>query len=95
MVGGNAGNVRFSGFAGLFGANELGASDNKMTSILPRKLETDILEMYPFMKQHFTAPIWYRDMDSSAGHKDNFSAQGEIESWIGAFDWEWKSITHD
>lgn len=95
VVGGNAGNVRFSGFAGLFGANELGASDNKMTSILPRKLETDILEMYSFMKQHFTAPIWYRDMDSSAGHKDNFSAQGEIESWIGAFDWEWKSITHD
>ena len=95
VAGGNAGATRFAGFAGIFGAIELGASDNKMTSIRPRSLETDTTAMYPLMEQNFYAPVWYRDIDSSVEHKDNFSAQGEIESWIGAFDWQWKSITHD
>lgn len=90
VAGANLGANKFDGFAGFFGASEAGASDLNMRAIYPRDSESDVYAMYRLAEKSFVAPLWYRGND-----KVDFSAKGEIESWIGAFDWEWKSITHD
>lgn len=93
FVGTNDGSQRFYNWGGLWYASSVGAPDDYMTQISPE--DGDEWGLYELASKSFLAPVWCRDFATSFEPYQNFTAQGEIESWIGAFDWAFKAIAHN
>lgn len=93
LVGVNSGDSKFSNWAGLYTADRSGASDGEMHKVTPE--DGDVWGLYEIGTKAFTLPVWCRDFESSYLPYEDYSAQGEIESYIGAFNWAWKAIAHN
>lgn len=93
FVGTNEGSQQFYNWGGLWYANTAGAADNYMYQLSPE--DGDDWGLYELASKSFSVPVWCRDFATSFEPYQNFTAQGEIESWIGAFDWAFKAITHN
>ena len=93
LVGVNSGASKFSNWAGLYTADSAGASDGGMHKVTPE--DGYVWGLYEIGTKSFSLPVWCRDFESSYVPYEDYSAQGEIESYIGAFDWAWKAIAHN
>lgn len=93
FVGTNEGSQRFYGWGGLWYASSVGAPDDYMTQISPE--DSDVWGLYELAEKSFAVPVWCRDFATSFEPYQSFTAKGEIESWIGAFDWAFKAIAHN
>ena len=96
FVGVNQGGNQFADWAGLwYTYNSAGTTDDNMYRISPEDTWGTGEKGYEIADKSFSVPVWCRDFADGFLPYEEYSAQGEIETWIGAFKWAWKAIAFE